>query len=330
MAAAAIDRFMQANNHKCLKRFHINQATAFRDKFESQSHPKTGEPLSRSTVTTTLKALRDFTKWLADQPGYKARISYSDAQYFTPSLHDERIARARRPMYVPTVDQIHQVIANMPSATVIQRRDRALIAFTMLACPRDGAAASLRLKHVDLNARKVIQSGADMKTKFRKTFVTYFMPVSGEAEGVVAAWIDELKTDHGFGPEDPLFPKTKVGRGASGGFEVMGLDRGPWASTTKICEIFKDAFEAAGLPRVTPHAFRHTLALFGMEICKTPLELKAWSQNLGHSSAMTTIMSYGKISEVDQGALIAKIERTDQNGEREAAIAKIKEIAAAF
>ncbi|MEO0400629.1 MAG: site-specific integrase, partial [Pseudomonadota bacterium] len=45
MAAAAIDRFMQANNHKCLKRFHINQATAFRDKFESQSHPKTGEPL---------------------------------------------------------------------------------------------------------------------------------------------------------------------------------------------------------------------------------------------------------------------------------------------
>ena len=257
-------------------------------------------------------------------------MGYSDAKYFTPSLHDEHIARAKRSSYVPTLAQIHKIIAQMPTATIVERRNRALIAFTILTSPRDGATISIRMKHVDMIGRKIVQDGADMKTKFRKTFSTFFFPVGGVAEEIVSDWITELRTDHLFGPDDPVFPKTKVGCGATGGFEALGLDRAPWASTTAICDIFKQAFEINGLPHATPHSFRHTLGLYGLDVCKTHAELKAWSQNLGHSNMMTTLMSYGNISEADQGTLIANIGEDHRDSDQAARIAKIKEMAAAL
>lgn len=304
IAAAAIDRFLEMNRHKPLKRFHIGQASSFRDRFEEATNPKTGRLLSRSTVTTQLRALRDFFHWLADQAGYKSRITYTDAEYFTPSLHDERIARARRDKYVPTIEQIGAVIARMPADTVIERRNRALVAFTLIACPRDGATASVRLKHVDLEARKLAQVGAEMNTKFRKSFPTFFFPVGGNAEAIVGDWVRELREDHLFGPEDPLFPKTRTGLGRTGSFEALGLDRAPWRNTASIRKVFREAFAGAGLPCANPHSIRDALVHHGLGACKTMKELKAWSQNLGHDQLMTTLKSYGTIADREVGRLI--------------------------
>ena len=135
-AAAAIDRFLEINRHKPLKRFHIQQAMAFREHFEEKTDPKSGQLLSKATISKTLKALRDFFTWLAEQPGYKSRVKFADAAYFTPRLHDERIARSTRRQFIPTIEQIHRVIADMPSSTVVERRNRALIALTILVGPR--------------------------------------------------------------------------------------------------------------------------------------------------------------------------------------------------
>ena len=51
---------------------------------------------------------------------------------------------------MPTLEQIRHVIQTMPATTEIERRDRALIAFTILTGARDGATASIKLKHIDL------------------------------------------------------------------------------------------------------------------------------------------------------------------------------------
>jgi hypothetical protein len=45
---------------------------------------------------------------------------------------------------VPTLEQIRHVIRTLPATTEIERRDRALIAFTILTGARDGAIASLK------------------------------------------------------------------------------------------------------------------------------------------------------------------------------------------
>jgi site-specific recombinase XerD len=86
------------------------------------------------------------------QPGYKSRLSYTDMDYFNLSEKDVRIATAKRPARVPTIEQIKHVIASMPNNTVIEQRNCALIAFTLLTGARDSAIASMKLKHVDLMA----------------------------------------------------------------------------------------------------------------------------------------------------------------------------------
>ena len=64
----------------------------------------------------------------------------------------------------------------MPSATEIERRNRI---HALLTGARDSAIASMKLKHVDLVAGCVHQDARDVKTKFSKTFMTYFFPVGG-------------------------------------------------------------------------------------------------------------------------------------------------------
>jgi hypothetical protein len=46
------------------------------------------------------------------------------------------------------------------------------------------------------------------------------------------------------------------------------------------------------------------LARLGQVRCRTPEEMKAWSQNLGHEQMLTTFTSYGRIEEHRQGEII--------------------------
>lgn len=120
-------------------------------------------------------------------------------------------------------------------------------------------------------------------------------------------WIAFLTTDMLFGPDDPLFPATLVKLGNDRQFEVAGLSRLHWSSATPIRIIFKDAFTLAGLPYFNPHAFRRTLAQFGERLCRTPEEFKAWSQNLGHETVLTTFSSYGEVARERQAKLIRQL-----------------------
>jgi hypothetical protein len=41
--------------------------------------------------------------------------------------------------------------------------------------------------------------------------------------------------------------------------------------------------------------------------CRTPRQIKAWSQNLGHENIATTLTSYGTIDPRQQGEVIGAI-----------------------
>src|SRR3546814_8660648 len=137
--AKALARFEEANGHKDFKTFHRAQAVAFKHKPDKQPAVRTGKPLSRATVNSTLSALRAFFVWLAGQPGYKSRLSYADTDYFNLADKDVRIAKAARHKAFPSLEQVHHVIAVMPTGTAIEIRNRALVAFALLTGARDGA-----------------------------------------------------------------------------------------------------------------------------------------------------------------------------------------------
>ena len=313
-AAKAISRFETYTRQKDFKAFHIEQAKAFKRDLADQRGYRSGEPLSKATLYATLIALKRFFTWLAGQPGYKSRISYSDAEYFNLSAKETRIAKAPRPARVPTLEQIRYVIQSMPGATDIERRDRALVAFVILTGARDGAVASFKLRHIDVADGRIDQDARDVQTKFSKSFVTTFFPVGEDVRAVVVDWVNYLRTQKLWGLDDPLFPTTKVAIGDNLRFEATGLDRKHWRSASPIRTIFKEAFAAAGLPYFNPHSFRKTLALLGGELCQTPEQYKAWSQNLGHEHVLTTFMSYGQVSSHRQAEIIRTI-RAESGGQ---------------
>src|SRR5208282_4327796 len=175
--AKALARFEADTKYRDFKAFHYELAVAFKKRLAEQRAEKSGDRLSKATLHATVAALRQFIHWLAGQPGYKSRFQYSDADYFNLSEKDLRIATAHREQPVPTIEQITHVIAKMAAGSDIERRNRALIAFTLLTGARDSAIASMKLKHVDLIEDCVYQDAREVNTKFSKTFTTYFFPV---------------------------------------------------------------------------------------------------------------------------------------------------------
>jgi hypothetical protein len=143
----------------------------------------------------------------------------------------------------------------MPVTTDIERRNRALIACTILTGACDGAIASFKLRHIDVAEGKIDQDARDVRTKFSKSFVTTFFPVGDDIRAIVADWANYLRREKLWGLDDPLFPATKVALGNSLQFEAAGLDRKHWSSASPIRTIFKEAFASVGLPYFNPHSF---------------------------------------------------------------------------
>lgn len=305
--AKAVSRFETYTKHRDFKAFRFEQATGFKSHLAKQNNVQTGEKLSKATLHSTLGQLKAFFQWLAMQPGYKSRINYTDTEYFNLSEKEVRIATARRTPAVPTVEQIKHVIETMPSQSDIERRNRSLIAFTLLTGARDSAIASMKLKHVDLVGGSVFQDAREVNTKFSKTFTTFFFPVGDSIQQIVCDWVRYLKEDLLWGNDDPLFPKTNVINSEDRIFTASGIKREHWRNASPIRTIFRQAFEAANLPHFNPHSFRKTLVTLGQQLCQSSEEFKSWSQNLGHEDVLTTLYSYGEVQQHRQGEILQQL-----------------------
>jgi len=305
--AKALNRFERHTRFRDFQQFRPEQAVAFKRHLSEQLSIRSGEKLSKATLHSTLNALRNFFFWLAGQPGFRSRLSYSDADYFNLSAKETSIAKARREAAVPTMDQIMHVLRAMQSRSAIERRDRAIIACTLLTGIRDRALVSLRLKHVHLDRACVVQDAREVQTKYSKTSTTFFFPVEPEVARIVEEWVCHLVRDQLWSLDDPLFPATRVVVGADRQFEVAGLDRKHWTTAGPIRRIFKQAFAEAGLPYFPPHSFRKTLARYGEQVCRTPEEFKAWSQNLAHELVLNTFLSYGEVTVTRQAEIMSAL-----------------------
>jgi hypothetical protein len=169
------------------------------------------------------------------------------------------------------------------------------------------ALTTLQLKHVNLARRTVRQDPRDVHTKFGKDIVTAFFPVSPAAEEIFANYVMWLRGEMRFKPSDPLFPRSKRQVGTRFSFTYDGLDPHPWQSVQAPRRIVNRAFEQVGCPAYGPHAFRHMIVQEGNRIALTPEEVKAWSQNIGHSDVRTSQNSYGTLTKEQQTSVIERM-----------------------
>jgi integrase len=307
-AAKALNRWEEYTNYRDFKAFHYEQAVAFKKRLAEQKGVRSGERLSKATLHFTFMQLKCFFQWLSMQSGFRAKIRYCDADYFNLSEKDVRVATAKREKKWPTLEQVKHVLATMPIDNEVAMRNRSLIAFTILTGARDRAIASMKLKHVDLLTGSVYQDAREVKTKFSKTFRSYFFPVGTEITQIVTDWVSYLKEKKFWSNDDPLFPATHVAPGPNQQFQSLGLKKSHWSNASAIRKIFRESFAAAGLPYFNPHSFRNTLVRLGQCVCKSPEDFKAWSQNLGHEKVLTTFLNYGEIESHRQGEILRNLE----------------------
>jgi len=313
--AAALDRFDAFNRYRDFTAFHFEQARAFKSNLAEARNVRTGKTLSAATIHATLAALKRFFTWLAYQPGYASRIKASDVEYFSTPDKLSRVATAHRFKGCATLAQIRAMVDAMPNETEIDKRDHALVAFAILSGARDRAIISFRLKYIDIERGMIEQDAREVRTKRAKTFTTWFFPVGDDIRQIVIDWVAFLRDRKGFGPDDALFPKTRVANGDDLQFRAVSLDRAPWANANPVREIFRKACALAGLPYFNSHSLRNTLVQLAYELKLNAEQFKAWSQNLGHENCLTTFSSYGTISPSRQAEIIRGLAASDQPSE---------------
>jgi hypothetical protein len=132
-------------------------------------------------------------------------ILRADADYFNLAEKESRVATAHRDKDAPAIEQIRHVFSCMSAKTDIEKRDRALIAFTLFTGARDGAIASFILKQIDVTSGTIAQDAREVKTKRSKTFTPCFFPVGKDFRDIVADWVSLSTQSRPV--HHPLLPK---------------------------------------------------------------------------------------------------------------------------
>jgi site-specific recombinase XerD len=246
IAERAIAQYEAATAWKDFRAFTIEDAIAFKKRLLANGGRRAAELSSRSTIHGKLRQVQNLFRWLSQQPGFRSKIRYGDADYLNLSERDVRIARAVREKPTPTLEQVHAALGAMPSGTDCEKRDRALVACTALTGIRVAALVSLKLKHVRSDRAGIDQDARDVATKFGKSFPTFFFHIGGEARTIFLEWVDYLKRGLLFGEEDPLFPASEQKSGPERQLVVVGLSHRHWRTTDPVRDVFRRASPSRG------------------------------------------------------------------------------------
>jgi integrase len=260
--------------------------------------------LSLSFINDNIRALRDFLKWLERQKGYRSKIDYNHIDYLNVSDNQRRTAKATEYKKSHSFKDIIQMIRLMPSGTLTEQRNKAIISLQALCGLRINELRTVKIKNLieEDGSYFIYVNPKDMQVKFAKTRHANFMPLPDDIVQNVLSWRETLYK-HGFTEKNPLFPRID-NHFSQMNLLQLNLTHDYIKSETTLRDVFKKAYEAAGLPYLRPHSFRHTITRYAER--QSPEFLNAVRQSLGHSSIDTTFQSYGALSEYEQRRRISE------------------------
>ena len=299
-----------------------------RDKVKAYLEALRQTPTRMRTKQAKVRHVRGFFDWMIADERLRPKKVRKALLSLRLTDKETRAGNAVKTVNHATVAQILDTIQSMPKTNAVERRNRALLAFTLLSGARDGAIVTMKVKHVLWAEREVQQDPNEVATKASKMIQTWFFPVGDEIKAEVGDYLSYLKDELGFGPNDPLFPSTRVGQDDLDRFAPIGLTKDHWASAAPMRKVFKDAFTANGMRYYNPHSFRNTLTALAYELGLGPMEMKAWSQNLGHEKLDTTYNSYGNLDANAQRRAMMNIGQNPKGDEAEAMRRMIEEAVA--
>lgn len=287
---AAIRYFEQFLSGKSFNKLRTEDFEAVRDDLKRRANVTADDRMSASSIKHTISYLGSFFDWLIGQEGFRRLPRDFRGYLAVPKAVIARSAQKKQ-KYFPSIEEAEQHLLAMPSNSLAEMRSRAIFALAFLGALRADAIASLRLRHIQIAQRLIIQDGAVSRTKAGKSITIFWFPIAKTFEEIVVAWIKRLRM-LGFQDTDALFPDTKWLKHKTDQAKQIPVMSTPYA----VSEAFRVASRDLTVP-YTPHAAKHTI---GAERDARPLthqQRKAWSLNMGHETEQITERHYGTMTE---------------------------------
>ena len=190
--------------NKDFKSYTVEDIDRYRSDLRRRANCAEPDRLSSSTLRHRASHARRILNWLINQNGME-RLPRSLPEYIVLSKAVTARSFAPEPKRYPTDEEAVLLVSRMPIKSFVQRRDRAIVATSLLLGTRADATASLLFKHIDLQSRCAYQIATESRIKNCKTQTTYFFPGDPIFEQTVKNWIEEL-IRFGATGDDALFP----------------------------------------------------------------------------------------------------------------------------
>ncbi|MEP3440058.1 MAG: phage integrase N-terminal SAM-like domain-containing protein [Sulfitobacter sp.] len=294
-AKLAFIREFEAFFHgKSFGKIKTDDVSAFRDSLKMSVESDRDNKRSVSTVRHCASHLKAFFDWLIDQSGYLNLNRSLPGHFILPKKFDLK-GLSDEEKTTPTDKEAVAMVERMPTDTIKARRDRAMISVAFLGALRVDTTTSLRVKHIDVPKRKIIQDGQVSRTKNSKSWRTKFFPLPSIFEKVVVDWLEEISV-LGFRGDDALFPAEKDLRPHPSSRSAANI--AVMNSIHAVSNAFNCASELVE-KRFTPHSVKYYIGALGLKHCKTLQQTAAWSANMAHTDISTTQRYYQKMGQND-------------------------------
>ncbi len=289
---ATIRQFEVFSAGKAFTKLTKSDVVAFREHLKSCVDPSAKEQFSISTVRHHASHLKSFFEWLVEQKGYHG-LNKTLPHYFELPKKFDAVALSPNERPTPTQEEADKMVRGMPCRTIKERRDQAMVSIAFLAALRADTITSLKIKHLEMSTKIVVQDAKSSRTKNGKSLRIKFFPLPVIFAKVVCDWKNELLA-LGFGEEDALFPDEKHLVKRQFAFPTDSLSA--MSSTHAVSTAFKTASAPLG-KFFSPHSAKHFIGNLSLKICKSPEALKAWSMNMGHENEEVTVRYYKQLPE---------------------------------
>lgn len=231
------------------------------DHIESFLHYHRSRGVSPYTVASYYRALRVFFLWL------KRRRLLSFMESPMEAIDPPKVPQ-KKPRSV-TFDDFQQLYRSIEGHTWTDQRDRAILLILFWSGLRAGELVNLCTANVNLE-KQLLHVVAGKGDKDR------LVPCTPELVQVLRLYLAARPAYDG--------PELFVANDGYGGV------RGPLFQNS-VGQMLERRCQAAGLPRVNPHAFRHG---FATEMLNAGMELSAVSKAMGHASQEITAKVYAR------------------------------------
>jgi integrase/recombinase XerD len=169
-----------------------------------------------------------------------------------------------------SIDQARALLASVDTATLIGKRDKAILATLAYTACRAGAVAKLRLGDFQADGTQYVLRFQEKGGKSRE------IPVRHDLQGFIIEYLEAA----GISAEPKDSPFFRVGNGRSKTLTGNAMD------SQTVCDLVKRRLKRAGLPsRLSPHSFR-VAAITGLLTQGVPMEDVQYLA--GHAEPRTT------------------------------------------